>query len=270
MEKRKVLGVELDLVTRQETINLIDNWIKNREETKLVVTAYSEFFVLAQYDRDFRMALEGADLVTPDGAGPLAAIRYQQKAKGKRQKDKLLAGLGVGMDILRGRVGETVSGYWLFRELTRLAVEKDWRIFLLGGFDDEADEVAKKLKIENGQLTIGHDGGAQTDEEMIGVMNERVIEKINKFAPDLLFVAYGPGKQEKWLTENRNKLKVKVAMGVGGTFDEYLGRVREVPIVMEKYGLKWLWRLIQQPQRIRRIWRAVVVFPWLVFGESSK
>ena len=110
--------------------------------------------------------------------------------------------------------------------------------------------------------------GAQGSSEMVGKKNEEVIAKINNFKPDLLFVAYGPGKQEKWIAANKAKLEVGVAMGIGGTFDELTGKVRPVPTWMGRMGLKWLGRLIQEPRRIKRIWTAVVVFPWMVYRES--
>lgn len=99
---------------------------------------------------------------------------------------------------------------------------------------------------------------------------KREVEMINKFKPDILFVAYGPVKQEKWLASNLPKLKVKLAVGLGGTYDEYIGRVKPVPGWLEKLGLKWLGRLIIEPRRIRRMWRAFPTFPWLVYQESLR
>ena len=275
MQVKRILGSRVDLVTRDETVGLIEGWLKEpATKCRVVVTAYSEFFVNARSDSAFRMALEGADLVTPDGVGPLAAIHYCESISDLTfdilHFRKLLIGLRVGLDILRGRVGEPVSGYWLFGELTRLAAQKGYRVFVLGGFGETAERVATKLQITNHKLQIMGDGGAQTQEQKIGEANDRVIEKINKFKPDLLFVAYGPGKQEKWLSANRGKIKAKVAIGVGGTFDEYLGRVKEAPEVFSRYGIKWLWRLLQQPQRLPRVFKATFVFAWLVFAESLR
>ncbi len=271
MEKRKVLGTRVDLVTRKSAMDLIEGWINDSGyRNRLVMTAYSEFFVTARSDYDFRMALEGADLVTPDGIGPLAAIKYQESLGGHVPTwKKFLLGIITGWDILRGRVGEPVSGYWLFKKLVAEAAGKGWRVFLLGGFGETAQNLATKLQTTNHKLQIMADAGSQSAGETEGAEDERVIEKINGFKPDLLFVAYGPAKQEKWLAKHKKDLRVKVAMGVGGTFDEALGRVREAPAVMERYGLKWLWRLIQEPKRLGRIWNGVVVFPWLVFREGA-
>jgi N-acetylglucosaminyldiphosphoundecaprenol N-acetyl-beta-D-mannosaminyltransferase len=98
--------------------------------------------------------------------------------------------------------------------------------------------------------------------------NNRIITKINKFKPDILFVQYRPVQQEKWIDANRDRLIAKVAVGIGGTLDEFVGDLRPVPKWMEGMGLKWLWRLWLQPRRWRRMIDAVIVFPWLVFVES--
>ncbi len=267
-----MLGTTVDLVNREETLILIDNWIaKNDGVAKLVATAYSEFFVTARRDLDFRMALEGADLITPDGIGPLAAIYYAGiVVPSDNIVVRIFKGLLTGGAILSGRVGQPVSGYWLFKTLVRQASERKLRVFLLGGFGDTAEKLAIKLVRENEGLNIESDAGAQTAPEMVGEANEAVLSRINKFKPDFLFVAYGPVKQEKWLAANKGRLRAGVAIGVGGTFDEALGKVREAPVVFEKIGLKWLWRLLQQPQRLPRIFKATLVFAYLVFAESLR
>ena len=272
MVKKMVLGTRVDLVSRSEAVEMISGWVGEGDKTRLVATAYSEFFVAALGDKAFRMALEGSDLITPDGIGPLAAISYQlAAARQTKMAGKFLVGLKTGVDILRGRVGQPVSGYWLFQALVERAADEGWSVFLLGGFGETAEKLAQKLETEKTRkLKVGYEGGAQTVAEMTGEANEAVIEKINRFKPDLLFVAYGPVKQEKWLAKNKGKLRVKVAMGVGGAFDEALGLVWEAPVAFSKYGLKWFWRLLQQPQRLPRIFKATIVFAWLVFVESLK
>ena len=91
-----------------------------------------------------------------------------------------------------------------------------------------------------------------------------MVEKINKFKPDILFVAYNPVKQEKWIAKNKKSLKVGVAIGIGGTLNEFVGDLKPTPLWMQQAGLKWLWRLILEPFRWKRMINAVIVFPWMV------
>ncbi len=95
--------------------------------------------------------------------------------------------------------------------------------------------------------------------------NNKLLERVKQAKPDILFVAFGHGKQEKWLAEFIKEMpSVKVAMGVGGAFDYLSGRVRRAPRLVRQLGLEWLWRLIFQPWRVSRIWRAVWTFSFLV------
>ena len=261
------MGVPADILSRDKSLALLGDWIGEETKMKLVVTAYSEFFVRAQSDHDFRKVMRSADLVTPDGVSVLAAAKYLEKAKGKSIVGELAQGLKVGAEILNGKVGETVTGVWLFENLTKMAADKGWKVFLLGGWENVSGRTAQRLLKRFPNLKLAYDEG----EERVGtdeVINKRVIEKINKFAPDILFVAYNPIKQEKWLAKHRDVLKAKIGIGVGGTFNEYMGEFRKAPQWMEKMGLKWLWRVWIEPKRIGRIMRAVVVFPWLVFRSK--
>lgn len=272
MQVKRVLGTRVDLVTREETLEMIRNFLAEKTfKTRVLVTAYSEFFVTARHDRDFRMALESADLIIPDGIGPLAAIFFRgHLAPADGVLTKLIKGLATGVNVLRGKVGQPVSGYWLFGELIGKASDEGWKVYLLGGFGDTAALLAEKIRAEHPGIQIEFDSGAAEATEMKGAGNEKVIEKINRFKPDLLFVAYGPVKQEKWLMKYSHDLRSGVAVGVGGTFDEALGLVKEAPEVFSRYGIKWIWRLLQQPRRLPRIFKATFVFAWLVFVDSLR
>lgn len=257
----KILEINVDEVNRHETIEKISGWVNGKGSLKHVVTIYSEFVLAAENDKEFRQAVSKASLVVPDGVGVLAALRYN---KGKRG---LLGGLKVGWEGLRGDLGEPVTGVWLFEELVELAANHGWKVFLLGGYGDTASRLAVKLKRENLKLKIEFDAGEQgvSSAKESKRENLRVIEKINKYRPDLLMVSYGPRSQEKWIYTNKGKLKAKVAIGLGGTYDEVLGLFPRAPRWMEKRGLKALWRLVVQPKRWPRIWRGMVVFPFRIW-----
>ncbi len=266
--RSEVLGFPVDVLSRTETVEKIGEWIRvGSDKPKMVVTAYSEFYVTAGKDPEFGSILRKADLVTPDGVSVLAAVEYIKKSKGKNLLGKVALGFKVGGKILRGEVGETVTGVWLFEELTKLAAKKGWKVFLLGGWDKVGERAAESLQSRFPEIRVEFDEG----ERQVGtdpVVNKAVVEKINRFKPDLLFVAYNPIKQEKWIASHLSELKVAVVMGVGGTFNEYLGEFRKAPLWMETVGLKWLWRVIVEPRRFGRIMRAVIVFPWMVFNKS--
>ena len=262
----KILGVNIDEVNRREAVEKISGWIKpafakGYGGAKHVVTIYSAFVLAAEKDNEFRQAVSKASLVVPDGVGVLAALRYGKGDKG------LWNGLRVGWEGLMGDLGEPVTGVWLFEELVGLAANHGWKVFLLGGYGDTASRLAAKLKRENPKLKIEFDAGEQgmSSDKESKQENRRVIEKINKYKPDLLMVSYGPRSQEKWIYKNKKRLKVRVAIGLGGTFDEVLGLLPRTPVWMEKRGLKALWRLMIQPKRLPRIWRGMVVFPWKVY-----
>lgn len=264
------MGLPIDILKKEETYTLIESWFtKGIRKPKMIVTAYSEFFVNALKDTEFAEIIKKADLVTPDGKSVLAAEKYLRISKRKNILQKLGLGLSVGSEILSGSIGESVTGVWLFEKITANAEKHNWRIFLLGGLGDVGRDAATILLKRFPNIKVEYDGGE------IGVgsdpeTDKRVVEKINRFNPDFLFVQYRPIVQEKWIASHTDKVRVGVAMGIGGTLDEYVGRLANAPKWMEARGLKWLWRLIIQPRRWRRMIDAVIVFPWLVFKKSLR
>ena len=266
--REKVLGLPVDILTREETFGVIGDWLKvGIKKPKIIVTAYSEFYVNALKDKSFAKIIKEADLVTPDGKSVLAAVEYAKKSKNKNLVGCLLEGLRVGGKILNGTIGESVTGVWLFEKITKNAEKKNWKIFLLGGEHNSSERATKILLEWFPDLNVTFDEG----EYPLGLskeINKQVVEKINKVKPDFLFVTYPAIQQYKWIWDNLGDLKVGVAMGIGGTLDEFVGDLKLPPIWMQKMGLKWLWRLWLQPKRWRRMVDAVIVFPWLVFRES--
>ena len=125
----------------------------------MLVTAYSEFFVSAHEDSVFREILRKADIVTPDGNSVLAAREYLRAVKGKNLLSKIFLGLGVGGKILKSRIGETVTGVWLFDTLTSHAPKDGWKIFLLGGWDGVASRTAKRLLKRFPDIKVEYDEG---------------------------------------------------------------------------------------------------------------
>lgn len=251
MKREYLLGLPVDVGSLEDVLEWVGGEVKRKNGARHVITAYSEFFVRAGKDTNFAAAWKEADLITVDGMGVLGMLEYK--------KVGLVKAL---LKMLAGRLGRSVTGVELFK---RLVAKGDYKIFLLGGFGDTVDRLARKL----GKKNLAFDRGAQNEGEMTGTKNDMVVDRINRFAPDILFVAYGPGRQEKWIYKNKSRLKAKVAIGVGGTFDEVLGKFLQAPKWMEERGLKWLQRLIVDPKRWKRIINAVIVFPLMVFTDTK-
>jgi len=100
---------------------------------------------------------------------------------------------------------------------------------------------------------------------------DQIIQAVNTSGAKLLLVAYGAPKQDLWIAKHLSKMPtVRVAIGVGGTFDFLSGTIKRAPRWLRSLGLEWLWRLILQPWRIKRIWTAVVIFPMLVLMSKKQ
>jgi N-acetylglucosaminyldiphosphoundecaprenol N-acetyl-beta-D-mannosaminyltransferase len=153
--------------------------------------------------------------MTPDGVSVLAAVKYLEMTMGKRDVEEAELWFAGGWRNMAGTLGETVTGVYLFEALAETAAKRDWKIFLLGGWNEVAERSTQILLERFPGLRMEYDAG----EQWVGAdahTNRRVIEKINKFKPDILFVAYNPVKQEKWIYNHRKDLKVGVAVRIGG------------------------------------------------------
>jgi len=141
-------------------------------------------------------------------------------------------------------------------------------------------DLIEKLKIKNEKLKIfllgGKNGVAQKIKaEWPAIVScsenlDEAINLINNCRPDILLVALGAPKQEKWIAQNLAKiLSVKVAIGVGGAFDFISGRIKRAPKIFQAIGLEWLWRVLREPKRLPRLIKAVIIFPLLVLRTRS-
>lgn len=226
-ERITILGVTIDNVTLEEagerTKELIENSNKSCE---LIVAPNTEFIMAAQKDKEFFDILKQAKLATPDSVGVMLGGKLQKKQFKQR-----------------------MPGQAYFREVFRRAEQEGWTIYLLGGKGDVPYRAKAKLEQDfpKAKIVGVHEGFFEENTE------EAVIEEINNLKPNVLFVAMGAPRQEKWIYKNKDKLKVDVAAGQGGTFDYEAGEIARAPKVFQKLGIEWLWRLAKQPSRIIRM-----------------
>jgi N-acetylglucosaminyldiphosphoundecaprenol N-acetyl-beta-D-mannosaminyltransferase len=268
----EILGVLVDNLTLEEAINQVGEMMR-QDGSHLVVTPYSESIVLAQSDSHFRKVINQADLSIPDGIS-LKAVASYLNMPAKNIFQALANGFKVGWRILTDERRLTglkaqVSGVDLLIKLCQEAALRKWRVFFLGGQGEVAKKSAANLKKKLPDLIIKTWPGSKDITQETPQERKAILERINQFQPDLLFVAYGHGIQEKWLKKNLPQLKVKVAMGVGGAFDYFSGKVPRAPAWMRERGLEWFYRLIRQPWRLRRQ-LTIFYLLWLVFQAKRQ
>lgn len=242
----KILNVKIDNLSKTEALKKIKHYIDS-ESSHYLVTVNPEFIMAAQKDKEFKNILNLADLAVPDGFGLMLASIF----KGQPFRERI-----TGVDLV-----------W---DIAKLAEQNSYSIFLFGSEEGIAGETAKKLKEKFPGLIVAAESGGEIVVNP-KIENVDILGKINKFGPDILFVALGQVKQEKWIKYHLKKMPdVKLAIGVGGSFDFISGRVKRAPKWLRKLGLEWFWRLLLEPRRIKRIYNAVLKFSWLVLLKERR
>jgi N-acetylglucosaminyldiphosphoundecaprenol N-acetyl-beta-D-mannosaminyltransferase len=226
----RILVVDVDAVTMTDAVAAIDETIDARRGhgglPLQIATVNPEFVMLARRDDAFREALAGAGLHTPDGGGLLLAAR-----------------------ILGHPLQERVTGVELVRSLAASAARRGDRIFFLGAGPGVGAAAAGALVRDFPGLPIAGDYSGDASE----AGDAETVAAVRGARSDIVLVAYGAPSQELWLARNLNVSGASVGIGVGGTFDYLSGRVRRAPAWMRRLGLEWLFRLLQQPARARRM-----------------
>lgn len=200
-----------------------------------MVTLNVEILYRAWHDHALRDVLNQADLVVPDGHGVVWAGRRLGKF-----------------------LPERVTGIDLIQALADRAAREGWRLYLLGAAPGVAGEAAARLVAGHPGLIVAGTGHGYFSEQEAW----SVVERIRSARADLLLVALGSPKQELFIEKYRRELGPGVAIGVGGSFDVLSGRLRRAPLVFQRLKLEWLYRLLQEPSR----WRRVLVLPRFVLA----
>ncbi len=235
-----ILNTPVHPVTMADTLALVQQFM-TEPRLHQIATTNPEFVMAAQEDEAFRQLLWKADLCIPDGVGLLYAGRW-----------------------LRRPLPQRVPGSELIYHLAALAAHNGWRLFLLGAAPGVAQEAATILQQQNpGLIIAGTYAGSPDPAE-----NEAIVQRINSSQADILFVAYGAPRQDKWIARNKEALtSVRLAMGVGGSLDFVTGRAVRAPRWLQKLGLEWLYRLSREPWRWRRM-LALPRFAWHVLWKK--
>ena len=220
-----VLGLPLDSLTASEAVDAIEGLILSGG-THQVATANLDFWLNSLADQHLHRIIAGCSLVLPDGM-PLV----------------------WASGLMGCPLAERVTGVDLVPRLAELSARRGYGIFLLGGKGDVAERAAKLLERNYPGVRIV--GTYSPSEEHIARLDHSdILGRIHAAKPDILLVALGNPKQEKWIWIHRKRLGVPVAMGVGGSFEILVGDVRRAPKLIQRCGLEWLMRLVQEPSRL--------------------
>jgi len=240
-----VLQVKIYSLTYEGTLNYIKSLILDNKKS-YICTAPVHLVMECQKSQKLLKGVNKAALVTPDGM-PL-----------------------VWLLKLYGKKAERVYGPTLMLKTCKMAQDKGYKIYLLGGIKGLSGRLRQKLKESFPGIEIV--GNKDTPIRPVPRREtKRLIKKINKSHAQIVFVGMGCPYQEMWMIENRNKLNANILVGVGAAFDFMSGRVRPAPTWMQGIGLEWLFRLSQDP---KRLWRRYTItnflFLYKIFSQINK
>lgn len=220
-----ILNSKVTALNMKNTVNNIEQWIQKKEKHNYICICNTHSLVTASKDMEHNKALSEASICTPDGMPLVWALK---RLGFKKQ--------------------ERVDGPNLMLNLCEEATKKGYKIFLYGGTEESLNRLVKKLQYSymgiNIVGTYSPPFSSLSDQELEGIRNE-----INKSQADLVFVSLGCPKQEKWMYENSPYIN-SVLLGVGAAFNFIIGDIKRPPLIFQKLGLEWIFRLIAEPNRL--------------------
>jgi N-acetylglucosaminyldiphosphoundecaprenol N-acetyl-beta-D-mannosaminyltransferase len=228
MNKITLLGCPIDNLSFDDTVRKIEDSIQKRKPIRHCAINAAKI-VKIQNDRKLREMVVSSDLINPDGQSIVWASRFLKKP-----------------------LPERVTGIDLMQKLLELAARKGYKVFLLGAREEVICELKEKLRQKLPSLNlVGWRNGYFSPAE-----EEGLVKEINQKKPDILFVGMSSPKKEYWMSKYQSALKVPFCMGVGGGFDVLVGKIKRAPRWMQRVGLEWFYRLLQEPTRM---WKRYLV-----------
>lgn len=237
-----ILSVNISKKNITETMDLFCNWIDKNEKKRVCVTPVN-CVLWARNNEKLRTLYNTSDLNLADGVPLIWA-------------SKLLS------NKIRGRV----TGLDLLPQFTEIAAQKNYTFFFLGAKDGVAEALTKKLKHDHPSLNVVGYYSPPFADRFSEEENKKMIDMINAVKPNVLWVSLTAPKQDYWIHENLAQLNVNIAIGVGGAFEVTAGLIKRAPGWMQKNGLEWLFRFLQEPKRLfKRYFVEAPVFIPLIF-----
>ena len=227
-----VLEVPIAVVTMDEAIGRVNQWISTADRPHLVTFVNAHMAVEAQLKPAFRHSLRAMDLNCPDGAPIFWLTRKRH-----------------------GRNAAKIAGPEFMPRFCEQSVALGHRHFLYGGAEGVAEETCEALRQQYPGIQVaGH--YSPPFQPLTAAEKQRVIDHINESGADVVWVCLGCPKQEQWMAEMRDHLQAKVVLAVGQAFDIVAGRTRRAPAFLRHCGAEWAYRLAKEP---RRLWKRYLV-----------
>lgn len=231
-----ILGTKIDDVSLKEAIDQIAAFLLKGEKG-YITTPNPEICLLGYNNKVYRRILNNSLLSIPDGVG-----------------------LKVGAKILGTKLSNNTTGVDLCAEVIKLAEQKMYSILILGGTQEAGERTIALYNYKYPKLKLTYLNGGNFNQLGASDQND-LVSQINTINPDIIFVSLGAPKQEYFMADNLSKLQTKLMLGVGGSIDFLGQQIKRAPQSWRKIGLEWLWRLILEPWRWKRIAKAVIIFP---------
>jgi len=257
----RILNIPFNKLNLNDILELVKNTIISNKKLQ-IITLNTEMIMIAHKDEEFREVIEKAGLVIPESSGLQLAWEYKQTKRG------LLNLVKSGVKAVAGKnledPLEIIPGVDLAFFLVGMCEEFGYKLMLVGGREGTALTAAQKMRAKFRRLDVKASwGGNFKNTDSSGLIAE-----INSYKPDILFVALGAPRQEKWIAAHLPDLESKVVMGVGGTLDYWSEGLTRAPEVVRRLGLEWLFRLVRQPGRAKRQ-MSLIKFLWKLSKEKS-
>ena len=290
----KLLNIKIDYINLDQAVEKVSGWLQKKGK-HYIVTPNPEMLVDAGFDKEFAESLNSADLAIPDSSR-LGWGSYMLGVKNPLLR-LIYAPTFIFPHILPRFFYPTTTGVDLMERLLSLSQEKALRTAYLGGTKKVADKLVKCLRLKyptlkivfsSGNMVVNEEGIIQIDSQINRMTGSKRLMQESRVKGqgssdnnnaqnsfnyhllskkiDIMFVAFGHKKQEKWIFKNIGKLNTRVMVGVGGSFDYLSGEVPRAPQIMRKIGLEWLFRFAVQPWRIKRFWK-LIYFIMMVLGR---
>ncbi len=245
--KISILGTKVNIVQIPGVISLMKRWIEEKTTGNYIVISNANDVVTSREDIKVREAVNNSSLSVPDGISLVMLARLYGYNLKKR-----------------------VYGPDLMLEFLKISENKGYSHFFYGSTNDTLNKLILNLKKKFAKLKI-IDSYSPPFRDIDNEEDKAIVDRINRASPDVLWVGLGCPKQQLWMYEHRDKLKVPVMVGIGAAFDFLAGTRKQAPKWMQRLGLEWLFRLITEP---RRLWKRYLIgntmFIWLILKQLIK